>query len=94
MNLNPASSAYYDLTDWTDDQITFLLEGSGAVKMVVIGIHGYNIDPDDCRWKDWKTPKHEGIRRAVANAYLYGIYTSNLSCEKWHKHCRENINGT
>lgn len=87
------SSAYYDISDWDDAAISHVLEGAGAISQVLIGIHGHGVDyekaENEAKWDDWRKPEHAGLRRAVLDSYLYGFYMCNLSCEKWHKHCKE-----
>lgn len=84
--MNPASSAYYDIDTWTDEEICHVLESSGTVTQVHIGIFGHDLeDVDDERWDDWRKPEYVHLRRAVLDSYLFGIYVKNLTCEKWHQ---------
>lgn len=91
--MNRSSSAYYDIGDWDDAAIIHVLPDTGAISKVLIGIHGHGVDyeaPENIdKFDDWQKPEHAGLRRAVLDAYLYGIYMHNLSCEKWHRHCKE-----
>lgn len=70
----------HDLSDYDDAAIMHLLESSGVCVMVVNAIHYPNkIDIDDEEFDDWKKPEFAGIRRAAAEAYLYGIYIRSLT---------------
>lgn len=89
--MDKSSPAYYDLTDYTDDEIIHFLESSGSISQVLIGIHGYGIDYEEeeheAKWDEWRLPEHVGLRRAVADAYLYGMYMRSEVCRRWHQHC-------
>lgn len=70
----------YDIHLWTDEQICRFLDSSGTIPQVHIGIFGHVlVDIDDPRWNHWRKPEHHRLRRAVANAYLYGIHVHNLA---------------
>lgn len=80
----------HDLAEWTDAEIIHLLEGAGAVHFVLRAIkHPREIELDDPEFDDWTKPEYASVRRAAAESYLYGMYMADLSCKKWHAHCRD-----
>lgn len=77
----------YDFTNWTDPELVHFLESSGSAQMAGVAVHGPEVHFEDEHWEDWKKPEHMNIHRAVAEAYMYGMYMHRMMCEKWHKHC-------
>lgn len=79
-----------DLSTWNDTEIIHFLEAAGAVHVVLRAIKWPNeVELDDPDFDDWVKPEYAVVRRAVGDAYLYGMRMSDLSCKKWHKHCRD-----
>lgn len=89
MPIDPDLPTISNPDQWTDAEIIHFLESSGTCSQVAMAIHGLGIDYEDAEWNDWRKPGYENIRRAVADAYLYGIYIHSGSCKRWHKHCRD-----
>lgn len=75
--------------DWDDAAVIHVLESSGVAQHAVRAIVGRDVDVDDDNWDDWKKPGFENVRKALLEAYLYGMYMHDLNCKKWHKHCRD-----
>lgn len=79
-----------DLFGWTDKEIIHVCESSGVAWKIFAAIkHPKVVELDDEDFDDWKKPEYAAVRRAALEAYLYGIYTHDLTCKKWHKHCRD-----
>lgn len=78
-----------DLSTWTDAEIIHVCESSG-VSWKIFGAIKYpkDVELDDEDFDDWKRPEYAAVRRAALESYLYGMHMSDLSCKKWHKHCR------